>query len=71
MEKILSIIETQPMLTAAQIAAMVDRTEQEVVDIIEQCKREGMQCFFISVPRQRCERASLSSIPYHSGKPAV
>ena len=42
MEKILSIIETQPMLTAAQIAAMVDRTEQEVVDIIEQCKREGI-----------------------------
>ena len=42
MEKILSIIETQPMLTAAQIAAMVDRTEQEVRDIIEQCKRDGI-----------------------------
>ena len=42
MEKILSIIETQPMLTAAQIAAMVDRTEQEVVDIIEQCRRDGI-----------------------------
>ena len=42
MEKILSIIETQPLLTPGQIAAMVDRTEQEVVDIIEKCKSEGI-----------------------------
>lgn len=42
MEKILNIIETQPWLTPAQIAAMLDRTEQEVADTIEQCKKDGI-----------------------------
>lgn len=42
MEKILSIIETQPWLTPAQIAAMLDLTEQEVADTIEQCKKDGI-----------------------------
>ncbi len=42
MEKILQIIETQPWLTPAQIAAMLDMTEQEVADTIEQCKKDGI-----------------------------
>ena len=42
MEKILSLIEKQPMLTPAQIAAMLDMSEQEVAEIIEKCKKEGI-----------------------------
>jgi len=42
MEKILQLIEKQPMLTPAQIAAMLDMTEQEVAETIERCKKEGI-----------------------------
>ena len=42
MEKILSLIEKQPMLTPAQIAAMLDMEESAVAEIIEQCKRDGI-----------------------------
>ncbi|MBQ6930259.1 MAG: Lrp/AsnC family transcriptional regulator [Oscillospiraceae bacterium] len=42
MERILNLIEKQPMLTPAQIAAMLDMSEQEVADTIEKCKREGI-----------------------------
>ena len=42
MEKILSLIEKQPMLTPAQIAAMLDISEQEVAETIERCKKEGI-----------------------------
>ena len=42
MERILTLIEKQPMLTPAQIAAMLDMSEQEVADTIEKCKREGI-----------------------------
>ena len=42
MEKILNIIETQPWLTPAQIAAMLDRSEQEVAETIERCKKDGI-----------------------------
>ena len=42
MEKILSLIEKQPMLTPAQIAAMLDMSEQEVAETIEKCKKEGI-----------------------------
>ena len=42
MEKILTLIEKQPMLTPAQIAAMLDMNEQEVADTIERCKKEGI-----------------------------
>ena len=42
MEKILTLIEKQPMLTPAQIAAMLDMPEQEVAETIERCKREGI-----------------------------
>lgn len=42
MEKILSLIEKQPMLTPAQIAAMLDISEQEVAQTIERCKKEGI-----------------------------
>lgn len=42
MEKILTLIEKQPMLTPAQIAAMLDMDEQEVADTIERCKKEGI-----------------------------
>lgn len=42
MEKILALIEKQPMLTNAQIAAMLDISEQEVADTIEKCKKEGI-----------------------------
>ncbi len=42
MEKILSLIEKQPMLTPAQIAAMLDMSEQEVAETIERCKKEGI-----------------------------
>lgn len=42
MEKILELIEKQPMLTPAQIGAMLDMPEQEVADIIEKCKKDGI-----------------------------
>ena len=42
MEKILSIIEKQPWLTPAQIGAMLDRSEEEVAAVIDQCKRDGI-----------------------------
>ena len=42
MERILTLIEKQPMLTPAQIAAMLDMSEHEVADTIEKCKREGI-----------------------------
>ena len=42
MEKILTLIEKQPMLTPAQIAAMLDMEEKEVAETIEKCKREGI-----------------------------
>ncbi len=42
MEKILQIIEKQPWLTPEQIAAMLDMEPQQVADVIEQCKRDGI-----------------------------
>lgn len=42
MEKLLHIIETQPMLTSAQIAAMLDMTEQEVTNDIAQLTKDGI-----------------------------
>ncbi len=42
MEKILQIVETNPWLTAAQIGAMLDVSEQQVCEILEKCKNEGI-----------------------------
>ena len=42
MEKLLHLIEKQPMLTPAQMAAMLDMTEEEVSSAIEKFKKEGI-----------------------------
>ncbi|MEG1049444.1 MAG: Lrp/AsnC family transcriptional regulator [Oscillospiraceae bacterium] len=42
MEKLLHLIETQPMLTSAQMGAMLDMTAQEVESAIEQLTKDGI-----------------------------
>lgn len=42
MEKLLHLIEEQPMLSPAQMAAMLDMTEEEVSSAIENFKKEGI-----------------------------
>lgn len=42
MEKLLQLIEKQPMLTPAQMAAMLDMTEQEVSEAINQFEKDGI-----------------------------
>lgn len=42
MEKLLHLIEKQPMLTNAQMAAMLDMTEKEVADSIEALTKDGI-----------------------------
>ena len=42
MEKLLHLIEEQPTLTPAQMAAMLDMTEQQVADSIAQLKKDGI-----------------------------
>lgn len=42
MEKLLHLIETQPMLTSAQMGAMLDMTAQEVEIAIEQLTKDGI-----------------------------
>ena len=42
MEKILQLIEKQPWLTPAQIAAMLDMDENYIAETIDQCKRDGI-----------------------------
>ncbi|MBE6888013.1 MAG: Lrp/AsnC family transcriptional regulator [Ruminococcaceae bacterium] len=42
MEKLLHLIEKQPMLTPAQMAAMLDMTEEEVSSAIEKFKKDGI-----------------------------
>ena len=42
MEKLLQLKERQPMLTPAQMAAMLDMSEQEVKDCIEKYTKEGI-----------------------------
>ncbi len=42
MEKLLKLIEKQPLLTPKQLAVMLDMTEQQVEDAIEKCKKNGI-----------------------------
>ncbi|MEG2082089.1 MAG: Lrp/AsnC ligand binding domain-containing protein, partial [Oscillospiraceae bacterium] len=42
MEKLLHLIETQPMLTSEQMGAMLDMTAQEVESAIAQLTKDGI-----------------------------
>lgn len=42
MEKLLHLIEEQPMLTPAQMAAMLDMSEAEVISAVAQLKKDGI-----------------------------
>ena len=42
MEQLLTLIENNPMLTHAQLAAMLDKSEEEIKGMIDECTAKGI-----------------------------
>ncbi len=63
MEQLLKLIETNPTLTPKQLAVMLDREEQQVKDMIDDCTSKGIiKGYRAIIDWEKTERAMVKAL---------